>query len=336
MTFRTKVSLVIVATLLSLLAVAGCGKEAPKTSKEAPADKFPTKPITIITHTNAGSPTDIMARQLAKAAEPILGQPVVVENKPGGSGAIQMAALMAAPADGYTLATCTPTQIGLMQGELKGKFKVDDFSWICRVQIDPYIFVVRSDSPWKSLKDVVEYARQNPNKLKVGGYGSVGSGHNIAFNIFAQAAGIKAVWVPFEGTNDAVTSLLGGHIDAANSNPDQVRQHVEAGKLRVLGVMADKRLPDMPDVPTYAEAGFPVDTSWIQFRGLFGRKDIPEPIQNKLSEAFLQAMKSPQFVEYMKSSQQIDGSMGVKDFTLFIQKQAKLTHEWYEKLGISK
>lgn len=336
---KSKISLVAVMVFCSLMLLAGCGgKEASKSSggKEPIADKFPTKPITIITHTQAGSPTDVMARQLAKAAEPILGQPIVVENKPGGSGAIQMAALMAAPPDGYTLAACTPTQIGAMESNLKGKYKIDDFAWICRVQIDPYIIVVRSDSPWKTLKDLVEYAKQNPNKLRVGGYGSVGSGHNVAFNIFAQAAGIKAVWTPFEGTNDAVTSLLGGHIDVANSNPGQVTQYVEAGKLRVLGVMAEKRLPDLPDVPTYAEAGYPVDTSWMQFRGIFGRKEIPEPILDKLSEAFLQAMKSPQFVEYMKSTQQIDGSMGVKEFTVFIQNQAKLTQEWYGKLGVTK
>ncbi|MFZ5634386.1 MAG: tripartite tricarboxylate transporter substrate binding protein [Bacillota bacterium] len=336
---KPKNSFILVFVLSFVLLLAGCGGQDAKKSagtKESPADKFPAKPITIITHTNAGSPTDVMVRQLGKAAEPILGQPVVVENKPGGSGATQVAALVAAPPDGYTLAACTPTQIGSWQSNLKGKFKIDDFAWINRVQIDPYIIVVRADSPWKTLKELVEYAKQNPNKLRVGGYGTVGSGHNVAFNILARTAGIKAAWTPFEGTNDAVTSLLGGHIDVANSNPGQVTQYVQAGKLRILGVMAEKRLPDLPDVPTYAEAGYPVDTSWMQFRGIFGRREIPEPVQNKLSDAFLQAMKSPQFIEYMKSTQQIDGSMGLKEFTAFIQKQDKLTEQWYKELGVTK
>ena len=297
-------------------------------------DKFPTKPITIISHTAAGSPTDLMARQLGKAAEPLLGQPVVVENKPGGSGAMQVASLLSSPADGYTLAAVTPTQIGAWESTLKGKFNIDQFAWISRVEIDPYILVVQAESQWKTLKDFVDYAKKNPNKLRVGGYGSVGSGHNVAFNILAKAGGFQAVWMPYEGTNAAVTALLGGHIDAANSNPGQVAQQVEAGKLRILGIMAEKRLKDLPDVPTYAEAGYPVDAGWSQFRGIFGRKGIPQPIQAQLSEVFLKAIKSPSFQDYLKKTNQEDGSMGLAAFTEFIQGQKKLTAEWYQALGI--
>jgi tripartite-type tricarboxylate transporter receptor subunit TctC len=297
-------------------------------------DKYPAKPITIISHTAAGSPTDLMARQLGKAAEPLLGQPVVVENKPGGSGAMQVAALLSSPADGYTLAAVTPTQIGAWESTLKGKFSIDQFAWITRVEIDPYIFVVQADSPWKTLKELVEFARKNPNKLKVGGYGAVGSGHNVAFNILAKAAGFQAVWMPYEGTNAAVTALLGGHIDAANSNPGQVSQQVEAGKLRVLGVMSETRLKDFPQVPTYAEAGYPVEGGWAQFRGIFGRNGIPQPIQTQLSEVFIKAIKSPSFQDYLKKTNQEDGSMDLKAFTEFVKNQRKLTVQWYQELGI--
>lgn len=299
-------------------------------------DKFPTKPITLITHTKAGSPTDVMVRQLGKAAEPIFGQPVVVVNKPGGSGATQMAALRSAPADGYTLGACTPTHVGAMHGPLKGKFSIQDFSWLCRIEIDPYIIIVRSDKPWKVLAELVEFARKNPGKLKVGGYGAVGSGHNIAFNILAKAAGIQVIWTPYEGTNDAVTAVLGGHVDAANSNPGQVMQFVEAQKIRVLGVMGEKRLPGFPDVPTYAEAGFAVESGWDQFRGIFGRKEIPESIQEKISQVFLQAAKTPAFVDYLKKTQMVDGSMDRNAFTNFIQQQEKLTIYWYKELGLIK
>ncbi len=297
-------------------------------------EKFPQKAITIITHTSAGSPTDLMARHLGKAAETFLGQPVVVENKPGGGGAMQVAALLSAPADGYTLAAVTPTQIGAWESKLKGKFNIDQFAWIVRAEIDPYILVVQADSPWKTLHEFVEYAKQNPNKIRVGGYGSVGSGHNVAFNILAQSAGIKAVWMPYEGTNAAVTALLGGHIDAANSNPGQVAQHVEAGKLRILGVMADKRLKSLPNVPTYAEAGYAVDSGWSQFRGIFGRKEIPVSIQNKLCEAFVKAIKSDAFQDYLKKTDQEDGTMDLKAFTAFIKAQREITVRWYKELGI--
>jgi tripartite-type tricarboxylate transporter receptor subunit TctC len=297
-------------------------------------DKYPSKPITIISHTAAGSPTDLMARQLGKAAEPFLGQPVVVENKPGGSGAMQVAALLSSPADGYTLAAVTPTQIGAWESTLKGKFNIDQFAWITRVEIDPYILVVQAESQWKTLKEFVEYAKKNPNKLRVGGYGSVGSGHNVAFNILAKTAGFQAVWMPYEGTNAAVTALLGGHIDAANSNPGQVTQQVEAGKLRILGVMSEKRLKDLPNVPTYADAGYPVDAGWSQFRGVFGRKGIPQPIQARLSEVFIKAIQSPPFQDYLKKTHQEDGSMDLAAFTEFIKEQRKLTAQWYQELGI--
>jgi tripartite-type tricarboxylate transporter receptor subunit TctC len=298
--------------------------------------KYPTKPITIISHTAAGSPTDLMARQLGKSAEPMLGQPVVVENKPGGGGALQTVALLSSPADGYTLAAATPTQIGAWESTLKGKFNIDQFAWIARVEIDPYIIVVQAGSPWKTLKDLVEFGKKNPNKLKVGGYGSTGSGHNVAFNIFSKAAGIQTVWMPYEGTNAAVIALLGGHIDVANSNPGQVTQHVEAGKLRILGVMTPKRLKGLPDVPTYAEAGFPVEEGWEQFRGIFGRKGIPQPIQTQLSDIFVKAIKSAPFQDYLNRAQMEDGTMGTEEFTAFAKQQTKLTAKWYQELGIKK
>ena len=299
-------------------------------------EKYPTKPITIISHTAAGSPTDQMVRQLGKAAEPLLGQTVVVENKPGADGAIQTGALLSAPADGYTLAAVTPTQIGSWESTLKGKFNIDQFAWIARVEIDPYVIVVQAGSPWKTLKDLVDFGKKNPNKLKVGGYGSIGSGHNVAFNIFSQAAGIKTGWTPYDGTNAAVIALLGGQIDVANSNPGVVIQHVQAGKLRILGVMTPKRLRGLPDVPTYAEAGFPVEEGWVQFRGIFGRKDIPQPVQNQLSEVFLKAIKSAAFQDYLKKSQTEDGAMGTKEFAAFAKKQATLTANWYQELGMKK
>jgi putative tricarboxylic transport membrane protein len=247
---------------------------------------------------------------------------------------MQVAALLSSPADGYTLAAVTPTQIGAWESTLKGKFNIDQFAWITRVEIDPYILVVQAESPWKTLTEFVAYAQKNPNKLRVGGYGAVGSGHNVAFNILAKAAGFQAVWMPYEGTNAAVTALLGGHIDAANSNPGQVTQQVEAGKLRILGVMSEKRLKDLPTVPTYAESGYPVDTGWSQFRGIFGRKGIPQPIQAQLSEVFIKAIKGPAFQDYLKKTHQEDGSMDLNAFTEFIKNQKKLTAQWYQELGI--
>lgn len=296
---------------------------------------FPSKPITIIVHTNSGGPTDLMARELARAAEDILGSTVVVENRPGGSGATAMAQVYAADADGHTLGAMTPSQIGLINGTLQGQYGIDDFSWVSRAQIDPYVLVVNDESPFETLEDVVEYLKENPGGLNVGGYGADGSGHNVAWNIFADAAGVEANWAPYESTGDAVTAILGNHIDIANSNPGQVMQYVEAGNLRILGVMAEERLVDLPEVPTYEEAGYAVDNSWAQFRGIFAPKGVPEEVLEKISDAFLQAYETESFKNYMKNAQLVDGGMGYVEYTEFIERQNNLTQEWYERLGVN-
>lgn len=342
-----KRSLFVVMLLIFSLAVIGCSSQGSNTkvneASEGPTQgeetsqevDFPTKPITIIVHTSSGGPTDLMARETALALGEVLNQTVVVENRPGGSGATAMTEVFSAEPDGYTIGAMTPSQIGLINGVLKDQYGIDDFTWISRAQIDPYIIVVHSESPFHTLEDLVNYLKENPGGLSVGGYGAVGSGHNVAWNIFAEAAGIEATWTPFESTGDAVTALLGKHIDVANSNPGQVMEYVKAGQLRILGVMAEERLEDLPDVPTYAEAGYPVDTSWAQFRGFFGPKDIPEEVVQKLSDALLEAYNTESFREYMKNAQMVEGSMGYQEFTEYIHKQDALTKEWYERLGVN-
>lgn len=336
---RKKTLLVCVSLVLvfSLLAVAGCGvseDNASETGKKDSGADFPNKPITILVHTKPGGPTDLMCRELAKAAEPILGQTIVVENRPGGSGATQMAALKSAGGDGYTVGSITSTHVGQWNSNLKGQFGVDDFSYVARVQIDPYIIVVHADSPFNNLQELVDYAKKNPGKLKVGGYGGVGSGHNIAWSIFAETADIETTWVPYDSTGEAVKALLGKHIDVANSNPGVVSQFVETGQLRILGVMSDERLQEVPDIPTYVEQGFDVDTDWIHFRGIYAPAGVPEEVLEKLSTAFLEAMQTEEFKKYMKGSGMLYGGMDHNEFTQFIQKRNQLTEKWLQKLGV--
>lgn len=348
--FRKKGFLVSVIMMLSLAFITACGgNPAPagpntggtppatggNTGEEQAATDFPKQNITILVHTSAGGPTDLMAREIAKAAGPILGQNIIVENKPGGSGATQMAALSTAKPDGYTLATLTPSQIGAWNGNLKGQFSLNSFTYVQGVQVDPYIMVVHADSPYQTLQDLLDDMKANPGKITVGGYGAIGSGHNIAFNLLAESAGVDAAWTAYESTGDAVTALLGKHIVAANSNPGQVSQYVKAGQLRVLAVMSEERLASMPDVPTYKEAGYDVDTSWAQFRGLFAPAGVPENVLNVLNDAFAQAMETEEFKTYMENAEMEDGNMNNEQFTQYVEKQDKLSIEWMEKLGVT-
>ncbi|MBP1154525.1 MULTISPECIES: tripartite tricarboxylate transporter substrate binding protein [unclassified Paenibacillus] len=331
---------ILVASVFGLQVLTGCGTSATESqgqgaspaAAEKPAVDFPTKSVTIVVHTKAGGPTDTMARELAKAAEPLLGKTVMIENQPGGSGASQMAELAKAKPDGYTLGTLTPSQIGMWNSNLKEQFKVDSYSYVSGVQIDPYVIAVHSESPYKTLQDLVDAMKAKPKTINVGGYGAIGSGHNVAWNIFAEKAGVQANWVPYESTGEAVTVLLGKNIDVANSNPAQVSQYVKSGQLRVLAVMAEERLPEFPDVPTYKEAGYEVDTSWAQFRGIYAPAGIPEEVLQKLNDVFGEAMQTEGFKNYMKSAQMVDGAMDHKQFTEYVNKQNNLTKEWLEKL----
>ncbi|WP_059104359.1 tripartite tricarboxylate transporter substrate binding protein [Shouchella shacheensis] len=316
-----------------IFVLSACGNSSENTSGDEAAN-FPQEDLTIVVHTSAGGPTDLMARELASAMESVIEQNVIVENKPGGSGATQMADVASSNNDGYTLGAMTPSQIGLINGTLSDQYTINDFDWVSRTQIDPYILVVHDESPFETLGDLVNYASENPGVLNVGGYGATGSGHNIAFNILSESADIVAQWTPYESTGDAVTAILGQHIDVANSNPGQVSQYVENGELRVLGVMSDERLEDMPDVPTYAEEGYEVETDWAQFRGIYAPADTPEEITNALGDILDEAMQTEGYQQYMDNAQMLEGAMTPEEFTEYIQSQDELTNHWYEELGI--
>ena len=297
-------------------------------------ESFPSRDIKFVVHTSSGGPTDLMAREVAKAVEEVTGETVVVENKPGGSGATAMNDVFSSKTDGYTLGAMTPSQIGLINGTLEDQYDLDDFTWVSRSQIDPYVLVTQSDSPYNDIKDVVKQLQNEPSSINVGGYGATGSAHNISWNIFAEAAGIDANWTPYESTGDAVTALLGGHIDVANSNPGQVSQYVESGELQILAVNAEERLEEFPDVPTLIELGYEVDTDWVQFRGFFGPKDLPEEISKQWDEIFEKVYKTESYKAYMKNAQMVEGSMNHEEFQEYIDKQNTLTSEWYDTLGI--
>ncbi|MVW72727.1 tripartite tricarboxylate transporter substrate binding protein [Bordetella sp. 15P40C-2] len=299
------------------------------------AASFPTKPITIVVHTGPGSSTDIFARELAMAAEPVFGKPVVVVNRPGGSGATQMALLKEAKPDGYTVGVNTASHLTAMRTNLKDVYKWQDFSWITLNQLDPYITVVAADSPYKTLSDLVEAGKKPGTTLKVGGFGTVGAAHNIAFNMLAEKADMPMTWVSYTGGPQAMTALLGKHIDVVNTNPGPALQFAEAGRVRVLGILDDQRASSLPDTPTYKEAGYDVNTSWKQIRGIFGPKDIPMDIQEKLAAGFFKAMEAPSFQKYMETSAQIAGDKKTVEYAAFVDEMDQVGYKWLQQLGVT-
>jgi tripartite-type tricarboxylate transporter receptor subunit TctC len=290
----------------------------------AESAKFPVKPVTVYNSSTAGSPADVMARQVAQSAKNFLSQPMVVINKTGGSGGVMFAAMMADPADGYTISTVTSGLITALHGELKKNFSIDQFEFIANIQQEPFCFAVKSDSPLKTLKEMIEFAKKNP-RLKIGGQGTLTAQHLMVLAM-ADAADMPVSYVPFSGGAEVLTSLLGGHVPVVHTSPATADQYVEAGKMRILGVSGTKRLPQWPNVPTLRELGY--DIVITQYRGFMARKGLPAEVKTTLVNAIKKAVAEPGFKDYMAKNSQQDAFMGPEEFT----KVVLADHDYMGKL----
>jgi len=302
---------------------------------ETPADaqRFPTKDMTIVCGSKPGAPIDVFARQMASRLEKMLGKPVVVQNKTGGTQAESLSAVLSKPADGHTMATVSPTTVSGLANTLRKQFKPEDFAWLVQVQAEPYAMVVRAESPFKNMKDLMAYAKANPGKVKFGGYGT-GSSHHLAYLEMIDLAGVSMSWVPFEGGAEALTQALGGHIDVSHTTPSLALGHVQAKRARVLGITDKDRLEVMPDVATLREQG--IDQVLYQWRGLVTKAGTPKPIQQKLIEAIQKVTRDPGFEAYMKSAQQQPGKFAGEEFHQYALQEFEIAKKRMTQLGIIK
>lgn len=299
--------------------------------------EYPEKPISYVLHVSPGGATDVMARKLAIELERIMGATFVVENKAGGRGAAQLADLTSAAPDGYAIGAVTSTHIGAFNQTLK-QYNVDSFDWITRLVNEPYLVVARNDSAIRSMKDLVEAANARPGQVIMAGFVR-GSGGHFAWEIMAQAAGLesrKVRWVPFDSVGDAVTAAVGGHAETAVAYVDLVRTHVASGSLRVIGVMADSRVAQFPDVPTLKEQGYEADTSWQQMRGIIGPKGMPADVKAKLADAVRQALQAPGMQAYLQEAALVPAFQGPEQFTAYAREQDGLTKKWMETLDLKR
>jgi tripartite-type tricarboxylate transporter receptor subunit TctC len=283
---------------------------------------FPEKNITILNSSTAGSPTDLLARQVAHYTEPHLKQPLIVLNKPGGGGGVMFAALLAAPTDGYTIGSVTAAQMAALQAQLKNDFSFDSFDFLCNVQLEPYAIAVLTDSPWQSIGDVVEAAKSGKNIL-FGGQGTGSSMHLMALQL-SKLADVKFTWLPYQGGAESVTNLLGGHAEIIATAPATVMQYVEAGQVKVLAISGESRLSYLPDAPTLKELGY--DIVLTQYRGFIAKKGIPEEIKAQLVDAISKGIREPGFKEFMAQSKQEDGYMDPAAFYEYAKKD-------FDKIG---
>jgi tripartite-type tricarboxylate transporter receptor subunit TctC len=297
------------------------------------AQRFPAKDITIVCGSKPGAPIDVLARTMASKLEKLLGKPCVVQNRTGGTQAESLSFLLSKPADGHTMATASPTTVSVLAGTLRKQFKMEDFTWLYQVQAEPYAMVVRAESPFKNMKDLMAYAKSNPGKVKFGGYGT-GSSHHLAYLEMGDLAGVTMSWVPFEGGAEALTQALGGHIDVSHTTPSLALGHVQAKRARVLGITEKERLDIMPDVATLREQG--IDQVLYQWRGLILKAGAPPSTQQKLIETVKKVTEDPGFQQYMKSAKQLPGKYRGEEFQKFAQAEYEIAKKRLGQLGLLK
>ena len=298
----------------------------------ARAQTFPAKPIKLVIAFPAGGPTDITMRSLADNASKVLGQPVIVENKPGAGGSLPAQQLQTSPADGYTLAQIP---LGVFRLPYTTKINWDpvkDISYVLNVTGYAFGIVVPTDSPIKSWSDFVAYAKANPGKLSYGSTGTLTSPH-LTTELIAQRLGIQLNHIPYKGSADLAQAIVGGHVMSA-ADSTGFAPLVESGKLRVLNTWGEQRLAKFPDAPTLKELG--IDIVQNSPFGIGAPRGTPPDVVRRLHDAFKRAMEEPSYVQALARYDMLPMYMSSAGYTKFAQDTFATEKALVEKLGLGK
>lgn len=278
--------------------------------------EYPSKPVNFLIPFGVGGSADLMGRALANGTKGYLGQPIVPINRPGAGGGIMYTALKSAKPNGYTVgwnstSILTSTNIGNVP------FKYDAFEAVCRIGFTAMPIAVRADSPWKTFKEFVSYAKKNPGKIKIGNAGT-GSATHLTAVLVEKETGTKVIHVPL-GAKRRIPSLLGGEVEAICVPLPEAAPQVLAGQIRLLAVSTAKRDAKFPDVPSLTEEGYPVVMEL--FRGISLPKGTPQDIVRKLENAFKQGSQDKDFTNIANKKGFNISFLGSVDFAEYLQVQ---------------
>ena len=292
------------------------------------------RPISMVVAFPPGGVADLTARPLAVALEKILRQKVLVENKPGAGGAVGNALVAKARPDGYTMLMALSSVTILPEADrVNGRvpaYTLDQLVPVALVSADPTVLVVRSESPYKSVKDLLDAAKVNPGKINYASSGYYSALHT-PMEMFSIATGAKLFHIPYQGGGPAVTAILGGQVDALASGPGPVLQHIKAGKLRALASWGEKRHSALPEVPTLKELG--IDNEFYIWAGLLVPAGTPETLVRQLRDAVRQAVVDPQFQKVMEGAGQPIQYLDQAEFRVFFDKDAKKMADVVRQIG---
>lgn len=296
------------------------------------AEAYPTRPITFVVGFAPGGGADVFARALAEAARGILGQPLVVENRPGAGGTAANAYASSRPADGYTLlfahaGSSIITPIITNQPGLKW----DNFDTIARIHGEEEWLMVQPDAPWKTMEELVAFAKANPRKVRVAG-SAIGGIDSFVVLSWEKAAGIDVEYVPHEGGGPAGLTFLGKNAEMLIGNVSEFFQHVQARRMVPFAVASERRSPIFPNVPTLKEKGY--DVVFTQWRSVLAPSGTPPSRIATLAAAFERALRADSWKRFNSNARAVDLYLGPADFRRFLTAEEARLARIIEELGL--
>jgi tripartite-type tricarboxylate transporter receptor subunit TctC len=296
------------------------------------AQDFPTKPVNVIVTFAPGGTLDTATRILVTKAEKFLGQPVIVSNVGGGGGSVALAQVATKKPDGYEITSCTSTGLIRIPQLRAVPYGPDDFIPVMHYAAVESGVVVKSDSPYKTFKDLVDFAKQNPGKVTYATSGA-GSPMHMAMEFVAMKEGLKWTHVPQTGGAPGLAAVLGGHVTAMSDSTEWL-PHVKEGSLRLLATHGEKRMKSFPNVPTFRDLGYDFINETVFM--IAAPKGTPAPVIKKLDESFRQAMDDPQFVQTIANIEFAVSYRNSADTKKYLDDASTRFAEMIKKLGIQK
>jgi len=301
----------------------------------AGAQDFPNKPVRVIIPFPAGGLTDVLMRGLGESLSKKWQQPVIVDNRPGANTIIGAQAVAGAEPDGYTLLMANDPTLSSNQ-YLYNKLPYDpvnDFVPVVNIAMTEQVLVVPGNSPYNTLEEFLQDARNHPGKLDYGSFG-VGSKAHLDTEAFGRMAGAKFNHVPYKGVADVMVAIQGGQVDFGLTGVSPVVEHIKSGRMKGLAISSPERRSQMPDVPTFAEKGFP-DYESIAWFGLVAPKGTPETVVNKIAADVLEAASQPALQErYITGVGLVFANQDADEFAAFLEKDRKKYAEKIQAAGV--
>jgi tripartite-type tricarboxylate transporter receptor subunit TctC len=312
----------------------GLGATVAATSLVRAQPAWPTRPIQLVVPFAAGGLSDLVGRVLAINLEKKLGQPVVVVNRPGAGGAIGTASVARAAPDGYTLLMALTSHVVLPEADrIRGRkpaYELGEFKSIARVSYEPTLLMGRAGLGDESVRKLVERAKQRTKSISYASTGYYANGH-ISMEGFAHAAGVDLLHVPYQGGGQAVTAVAGGQVDLTTAGPATAASLARSGKLLALGVLGDRRLTSMPEVPTLKELGY--DTTYYVWSGLLAPAETPRNVIDVLRGAVRSVTSDEPFVSAMARMEAATGYLDAPEFDGFLASEAQRLSAITRRIG---